>query len=293
MRKFGLALLSIALMGFPISEGSATGRLILGAPASGGAAAYTGPGDVTTFSQWYGIRAYSAAKRGTAAINVCNSTGGVDVGCADLSTDATTGKLVSATVSAITCPGTNCTIKTFYDQTGGGGDCTQATVASRATLPATGGPGSNPTASFNGSQNYTCGTTTGTQPVSLSAVADRTGNTSAFNSVISFGFTVDLLFNNSTNSVGEYAGSVLATAATDGSFHAVQALANGASSSIYVDGSSTAGNAGTTSPSTNTRFGTGVGGSCTCNIVEGGTIASDKSANFAALNSNQHSFWGF
>ena len=105
-------------------------------PSPGGTP-YTGPGDVASgfVTFWSNSRAYSSAKRGSAIINVCNSTGGTDVGCADMVTSATTGILVPATISGISCPGANCTVKTYYDQVGSN-NCTQATIANRLTLTA-------------------------------------------------------------------------------------------------------------------------------------------------------------
>ena len=99
--------------------------------------AFVGAGDIRSFAVWWSnSRAYSLATRGNPLINVCNSTGGADVGCADMVTDATTGVLTPATISGISCPGANCTVKTYYDQTGGGNSCTQATVANRNALTA-------------------------------------------------------------------------------------------------------------------------------------------------------------
>src|ERR1039458_204497 len=76
---------------------------------------YIGPGDIVSWKSYWSLRSYSCVTRGNKLVNVCNSTGGIDVGCADISSDPTTGALVSATIALITCPGTNCTIKTFYD----------------------------------------------------------------------------------------------------------------------------------------------------------------------------------
>jgi hypothetical protein len=120
MRKlltFLIALASIALGAYTSASAQSIGvrTAILSKPP---AAAYKGPDDVTTWQAFWSLRAYSAATRGTKLANVCNSTGGVDVGCADMLSDAVTGNLVSATISGITCPGANCTVKTLYDQVG-------------------------------------------------------------------------------------------------------------------------------------------------------------------------------
>jgi hypothetical protein len=76
------------------------------------------------------------------------------------------------------------------------------------------------------------------------------------------------------------------------SFHAVQGLGNGASSFLMVDGtpSSTAniGASGLTS-----QFVWGGSGTPNVNISEGGFLAGDQSAAFAALSSSQRAYWGF
>jgi hypothetical protein len=106
------------------------------------ASTYIGPGDKQAYAIWAGVRAYSHATCGKPALNVCDSTGGSDVSCADLVTDTTTGLIVAKAMpppSSITCGAVhnpNCTVKIIYDQTGNnacGGPCnaTQNTVANR------------------------------------------------------------------------------------------------------------------------------------------------------------------
>jgi hypothetical protein len=73
----------------------------------------------------------------------------------------------------------------------------------------------------------------------------------------------------------------------------MQALFN-TTGAIYIDGTNTTGSVGSVVPvGAPTRIGDGIGGFLTGNAVEFGTVASNASANFSALNSNQHSFWGF
>src|SRR6266508_5790881 len=82
---------------------------LLGAGKVTVASGFTGPLDVISANviACYSLRACSAALRGNAAVNACNSTGGIDVGCGDLFTNATTGQLVAGTIGGITCPGAN------------------------------------------------------------------------------------------------------------------------------------------------------------------------------------------
>lgn len=267
-----------------------------------GAAAYTGPGDLATFSNWYGLRAFSSADRGSHLINVCNSTGGVDVGCADLSSDASTGALVSATVSGITCPGANCTVKTIYDRKGSL-DLTQATVANRPTLPASCATTSKPCMSFvRGSSQFLTMTTSATslsQPFTQYGVAEQTtGNFGVANPW--FGATNNggsnasfLQYDGSAqNTAICNAGTSLSETAAQSTWHVIQFLANGASSDCTVDGTSHTGNAGSNTVTLRIVIGAQnyVGGSgLTGDVVEAGF----GSGTLASMNSNAKTYWGF
>lgn len=209
---------------------------------------YTGPGDIVSgWSYWYGVRAFSAATLGNALVNVCNSTGGTDVGCADLSSNATTGNLVAATVGGITCPGANCTIKIWYDQSGNGRNATQATIASRASLTAS-CIGSLPCAVPPGTGvGYTATAINLSQPFSFSVVVRQgtyTANDSFFgadNASTTYGYIDDA----GIDSLGVYFGSNLdATSINHAIFHPFAAVINSGSSVLYVDGFSGSGSAG-------------------------------------------------
>jgi hypothetical protein len=182
-------------------------------PRATAGVAYTGPGDIATFQYCYGLRAYSSATRGNAAINLCDNTG---ANCSDVATNASTGVLnAPGTHGANNCATSNtCLIAKFYDQTGGGANCTQITAANMPTFNNTAGPlGTTPTAVFAGPQ--TCAATVtalATQPFSGSMVAERTGSVTSYNSVIDFGVgngDAGMLFENAANTVGIYAGALL------------------------------------------------------------------------------------
>lgn len=262
--------------------------------------AYTGPGDINGAAvAWYGLRAFNAAKRGTKVANVCNSTGGVDVGCADLLSDVTTGALVPATVSGITCPGANCTVKTLYDQAGTNCsgttacDVTQATVANRPTL-------TTAAITCNGSSQRLLGSTnlTQAQPFSVSYVAKRTTFASTFANVIAFGnLNVQIGYADTTGNAFLYGGSVAYATAAENTMHAVQGLMNQSTSAMYIDGTNTAGlSVSVDSPSATPTI------ICSSNspdnwlngqILETGIWGGNVTANNSAMNSNQHTFWGF
>ena len=204
--------------------------------------AYLGPGDfVSSAKAWYGLRAYSAATRGSAIANVCNSTGGVDVGCADVLSDATTGALVPKTISGITCPGPNCTVKTLYDQSGAntctGAPCNlaQATVASRPVLAAN-CLGSKPCMQFSGGQGvHNASTASIAQPWSVTGVYTTTAAGAIF--VSSTGAYEGLIAVTPPGQMQFWTGAhINAGAANNGSIHAVAGVANGASSLLRVDG---------------------------------------------------------
>jgi hypothetical protein len=113
----------------------------------GTACSYTGEGDLVltglTPKAWGGLRAFSSLTCGQKAVNVCWPNGAGPEQCTDFLTSATTGNLVVTAISGHNCTSAGeCTIKTFYDQTGllgcsGPCDWTQATVANRYSfLPA-------------------------------------------------------------------------------------------------------------------------------------------------------------
>lgn len=277
---------------------------------AGGAACggYSGPGDVVggALAAW-SLRAYNAADCGNKLINACNSTGGVDVACADIASSATTGALVPQTIGGITCPGTNCTIKTWYDRSGAnacsGGvpsDMVQATVASRAALTAS-LYGSFPAAVFSGAQSYTP-TCTNTQaiPISVSTVVNHN------NSTATFGFFWDdqvhvglaFLFVTGSGRVIPYQNGPLIATAPLNTDLSIEGVLNGVSSAAYVNGTSTTGNAGSnTGMSGNTMIIGQVGGAANFYIGNSPEIViypvALNSIQAGNLTTNKRAFWGF
>ena len=278
-----------------------------------GGGVYAGPGNVVSgASAWWGIRAYSTATRGNKVANVCNSTGGADVGCADMFSDATTGIIVPATISSITCPGANCTIKTLYDQTGANTcsgaacDLTQGTVGSRLLLTASCfgalacGDGSTQTPA------YTTGSTTFTiaQPYTFSGVYKRTSNFTSFGdwlACIGTGVQAQALTNSSVNSMALYTGSAIpAVTSADSTAHATQLVFNGSSSIGSIDGSDTTG----LSLGNTASCGAGAGSNFRVGISFGGfrgdlnefgvwPVGFTSTTQTSAMSANQRAFWGF
>jgi len=268
-----------------------------------GSSAYTGPGDIITSNAlgWWGLRAYSAATRGTNAVRLCDA---LDAHCADAITDATTGNLVIPS-SNPDCTGSACTIKTWYDQSGALGctsatacDVTQATIALRPTLTVS-CIGSLPCATWTATQGMQSALfdANHAQPYTFSAVFKRTGAfTNAGYALGQDSGAIGLGFDTSADTGLIYAGTYPTNfTLSDSTNHAVQALFNDASSSVYVDGSSTSLSPGVNGLTTANSIAMGVSVfyGLTGITAESGVWTTDKSANFSALNSNQHSYWGF
>jgi hypothetical protein len=266
--------------------------------------AYSGPGDIVSATMWYGLRAYSSAKVGTKIANICNAA---DANCADINS-LSNGDFDAATAqgSPLNCGGVGgtCTIKTLYDQSGAlactgstACDVTQATILSRPTISFS-CLGSKVCAVFVAASSMvlkkTSSVPTFSQPFSFSIVAVRTGTVTSYNEIlVSSGGGPE--FGNSANQLGAYFGAHANVSAADSTWHAEGALANGASSAFYIDGTNHAVSAGSTGFGTTINIGLSSGGALGLDgkFEEGGFWSSDISANFSALNSNQHTYWGF
>lgn len=191
----------------------------------------------------------------------------------------------------------------LYDQSGNARDASQATAANQPQLLLTGGTSSTlPTMVFtHGSVQYLqTGTISSvTQPHTYSVVYKRTtvaANSTVISSYNGSGSTV--LLTGTSDIVDLYAGNTLGVAAVENTWHAVQAVANGINSVIRSDGTETAGDAGSSATFTaigigndpNNAFGWALNGA----ISEAALWPVGFSpGNRTAVNSNQHSYWGF
>jgi hypothetical protein len=258
--------------------------------------AFVGAGDIRSFTAWWSnSRAYSLATRGNPLINVCNSTGGTDVGCADMVTNATTGVLTPATISGISCPGANCTVRTYYDQTGGGNNCTQATIANRNVLTASqfgsiaGGVGTT-------SVTYSCTAIAQAPPWSMWSVSNQpSGGSGNYDTTIQQNGSnfYGLFTNQSLSQIRAGCGSPLAVSVT---FPLKLAWAfvcpSAGNGTVWVNAAGTTGAAGnnalTTSGFTLQNW-TGNAGT----YAEGGVIGGDITSSVSSLTSNARSFYSF
>ena len=302
-RIFAVVLLCVGIFCLTQANAQTSLTLVGVGTAGGGAAGYTGPADCsgcnTNVVMWVGLRALSAAKRGTRAVNACHSTAGVDDGCADLNTDATTGILTAAVVDGThTCPGAGCNIKRWYDQTGltncSGGtvacDLLQATPADRAALTAN-VIGTLPGAVFGTNIDYDLaagfGQFSNSQPFSMESVMSCDG---ANTTPISSGVLVEC---NGTPGFQLFAGSnSTVIPAANGTVFGNNDVLNGASSLLSLNGA-----AGTLAS------GPGAGGMNSIRLgdttyvgkmFEFGVISTANTAGQnTAVNTNQQAFWGF
>jgi hypothetical protein len=210
-------------------------------------ATYTGPGDVKSGATVFHscARAYNAAWAAVTgkACQICNVA---DVACTDV-TVGTNGKVTMPLIGGSDCSVVTCTIKIMYDQSGAnacsGGACDQtvSTIADRMTLVVN-ALGSLPCGTAGGtSQGSTRASFTGpAHPYSVSAVVAYTSGSST--SFFGGGSGGGVGFGTVGTNWGFYASAnATNSVAADTSFHALQMNANGASSSIYLDGSGTTG----------------------------------------------------
>ena len=266
-------------------------NVIAGGPAISSAGCSTGgPGNcVSGAVAWWGFRGYTTAYSGK-VLNVCTA---LDAACEDES--ASGGNLVLGTVGTACLTSGTCLVKTLYDQSGalacaGGTACdvTQATAADQPSFAASVLNGL-PCATFTNSVELETVTgLTQAQPFTFTGIAKNTAGSGA---IIGIQFTATFGFSGSGTGLVAAGANLTATAA-GGAFHTMVGVANGATqSSITVDGITTTGNAGSSSPANDKIF---IGQeSLTGAVCEGGIWPSAfTSTQIANMTNNQNSYWG-
>ncbi len=200
---------------------------------------------------------------------------------------------------------TNGRVSKLYDQTGGGRHLVQATDGNRPRLVfnATGSvlPGLYFLVASGSQIQLSAIQPSVPQPFTVSHVFNKTPSTAVYG--IQQRFTVNTQGSSSlgsaANSYGINAGSTLnrTTGVNDAAWHATQDIYQNTTSSINVDGATTSGTAGTGTA--------GSGGSGVWEIGDltnkfGGFIpevglwpVKFAAGDITAMNSNQHSYWGF
>lgn len=272
--------------------------------------AYAGPGDIVAFSEWFGLRCYSAAYSGN-VVDVTDSATGNTTG-----TRLTcSGGVVSALVSANACTFVTgnvcsalattcaiaCNVVNIYDQTRTVIPLTQATNSARATYTRNCLNTTLPCLTFLGSssQFYTSSVLyTGSQPFSFSAVVDRTA-TGSYTSPLIYATAIGFLWNTSANSLETHCTTdTLFETMSDNSWHALQGVCNGATTAsvLMVDATAYTGLGGGTSGVTGAATAIGnIGGAVyTGKWAEAGMIngIALNSTQYGALHTNELAYYG-
>lgn len=265
---------------------------------------YTGPGDLTASALWWGgLRAYNAAYAtgSNPAIDIVDQAGANALTVNILAT----GYLDIASINTWVVAHSVTTIRVtkIYDQSGGAQHATQFTLGNmpQLVLNPTGMTASRAALFFASSRSDQIvssgvGFTSG-QPFTISAVANRTTTqTSVRGGIVSLNSGgVRFGYEANANTFFQYAGGGLNDVGTsaNNTWYGLQAVFNGASSLVNVNGANTAtNNPGTTGPSSsavawgNTSSGDFLDGY----IAELGVWSGSVST---SMGSNQQSAWGF
>jgi hypothetical protein len=230
---------------------------------------YQGPGDVYSGSTAWGscARAYNAAyANGTNLLcDLVASGSGAAVG----SLRVLTGGVVDLTayfsgstppVACAAASGGSCAISKVYDNTGNSNHWVQATLANMPLIAfniINGLPAIN---CGNGTPNnnlQTTNTFTQSQPITMSMVYQRNGNTSAGNGFFGNGSNNAWIGSNGAANLGAVQfGNIQNVTAADNAWHGLQGLGDGASGASNIDGTDNSGiDAGSNGFSANTlRF---------------------------------------
>jgi hypothetical protein len=262
--------------------------LTLGADRIGGKGAPGSPlGTLPTPSGAYSLRKLVTAYAGKSMqIRRASDNAVLDIGF-------TVGGDFDTAAATTHCNATSCFIAKWYDQSGNARDFLQASTSAQPAL-FFGCLGGNACLRWSTiSHNMLAASfTPATGLVSYSVVNGRTTGTSSCHVMTENGIANNDLALPSGSANYTLKGGITAPAA-DGQWHSVNAALQGATSYIMVDGTTKTG-----SVTGNTTVGQPQitsGGSATCDQVE--AIFWDNYAmtagQAAALNTNQHSYWGF
>lgn len=270
--------------------------------APSAAASYVGPLDVigSGASGWGGLRGYSAAYAAPGtnpSIDVVDQAGANSLTANILANGNLDVASINTWVTAHSV--TTIYIQKLYDQTGGGKHFTVVGSFFNGPQLTLNAIGSLPSMTFNAANTQrlaTSATFTILQPLTYSVVAE-TSSVSAQSLLIDSGNQVQLNF--TTTTAGIFAGLLVSAAASLNNFHALQGIFDqaGAGSSIYIDGASTTGNASNQNISGSPLYIGGLSSGIqllTGDISEVGVWPiAFNSTQYAAMNGNQRSYWGF
>lgn len=216
-------------------------------------ASYTGPGDIVSgATAFYSLRAYSAAyaASGGLAVNLRNastnetcdfpvvSTGGLGV--------ANNCSVSSNGLSLSTFCTLGCASPEWYDQTANAENALQSTAAKQPTLTLSCNNSLSCLVNVSGGGFVTGTITALSQPVTYSAVFERTSATPGYGVIVAddggSGTNLDLEGNSTTaNSMLFFAGSTVVFSETDNAWHSVQTTIQTTTSAYNVDGTDSTG----------------------------------------------------
>jgi hypothetical protein len=299
---------SSASYSYAVKAKDALGLFSASSTASTSTLAYAGPEDINgqPYAFW-STRCGSGSYTG----NVANIWDAATGNTTETLLTCSAGGVVNQTINplSVTCS-SGCNVKTLYDQSGsnscGGSPCdvTQSTNANRPTLNTNCQDGKICVVfSHMGNTCLVSPNTTAVlnQPYSATDVEKSTDD---FNYEEIWGWNLGYIADYTISGLEEfvsysYPGGVTGT--TWNELHANQMLASSTLSSWYVDGSANTGlNDGTGGVGTGAPLSIGGDANCTTDSsswsgdwFETGIWNGDQTANNAAMNSNQHSYWGF
>lgn len=245
---------------------------------------YVGPGDVVSGAVgWWGLRAYNNAAIGTNCCRVRRNSDNAEQNFA-----TTTGGHIDKAALTSFLASTTGAFVTLFDQSGGSRDVTMATAATQPVVNLS-GLGSRVTADFTAQRWDSSSSLTQSLPLTVSAVAKST-NTGAQQVLFFDNIGCQLGYRNSAdNQVFQYAGSVATATASDGTFHSIQSVFNGASSDLNIDGGANAVSSGSNSFSGLIRVGIMTGQFGEVGIWPS-AFSGTQSTN---MDANQSAYWGF
>jgi hypothetical protein len=295
MRKLAIVAAAVALAITAAHALTGNQRVLLMGKKTAVVASYSGPGDVVTgATAFYGLRAYNKAyATGTNhAINIRRTS---DSTTTDINI-LTNGSLDVATATSF-CAATTCFVDTIYDQVGTH-TLIQATTTAQPQLTFNCLNTTLPCLTFTAaSTQFLSGAfTTIAQPNTFSFVAERTG-AATMGAVLGADNAAQAGFNAVANQAFIFAGTTQAVSATDSALHATQAVMQGATSTMNVDGTLSGSlSAGTSSIATPLQLGASGVGTNPLNGLFGEAIVFGGIAvpptNQTTLCHNQRLYWG-
>lgn len=256
---------------------------------------YTGPGDVVTLTEFWGLRCYNAAYVG----NVAEIKSPADALTTTI-TCAAGGVLGSTGTAIATTCAVSCTVKTLYAQTGSGHDMANPTEATRPAYTLSCATIAKPCMTLNGTSqglfNVSVGTIT--QIFSVTVVARRTTVNTTSCILCTNSANDDVAFHGSGQATMIWGSAFIDSAAAENTWHSLQAIGNGVSSTLTVDANAaTSGNPGAGSLAGDYAIGANTsllsGALLAGTVAEVGVKSGDFTSSIIALAANQKAYWGY